>query len=275
MEIKEISLDQIDHPAMELRSSVDQEYLESLAKSIKEVGLLHPLRVKENNGRYEIISGNCRLLSCKIAGMATVPCIIVTTADTNIPAMTLHENLIRQEVNHMDIARYLAWLRDEKKQSVEHLANTFRYSTTWVYQHLKILEADESIRSAIDAGVINYQIGLELMKIPDETRRFSLLDSAVRAGANLGIVRSWVATELCQLGLRASAPPITPPPNGVLPPELTFTCALCLKQTSNEKMIIIRVCADDYRTAMQALKILRDQGFSEAAEKEVPTNAPA
>jgi ParB/RepB/Spo0J family partition protein len=259
MEITEISLDLIDHPDVELRTTVDQEYIESLAKSIKEVGLLHPLRVKSVDGRYTIISGNCRYLACKLAGMAQIPCIVTVTADSNIPAMTLHENLIRQEVNHMDISRYLVYLRDNKKMSVDILASTFRYSTTWVYQHLKILEADEYIRNAIDNGALTYQAGLELMKIPDETRRYSLFDSAVRAGANLGIVKSWVAQELCQLGIRPSAPPITPPPGGTMAPELSFTCALCLKTTPNERMIMIRVCADDYRVIMDAIKILRDQ----------------
>ena len=267
-QIQEISIDLIDHPPVELRSTVDQEYIETLAKSIKEVGLVHPVRVKALNGRYEIISGNCRFLACKLAGLAKLDCIVTVTAESNIPAMTLHENLIREDINHMDIARYLKYLRDEKKQSIDELAKTFRYSSTWVYQHLKLIEADECIRNAVDSELINYQAALELMRIPDENRRYVLLDSAVKAGANLTVVKSWVASELCQLGLRPMSPPVTVSPGVELPPPITFTCALCLKQTPSEKQIIIRVCADDYRTVMDALKILREQGFSEVPIKE-------
>lgn len=259
MEIKEIALDQISSPKVELRSTVDQEYLEALAKSIKEVGLLHPIHVKEDNGRYEIISGNCRYLACKIAGLEIVPCIIDKTHPSNLPAMTLHENLIRADVSHMDIARYLAYLRDEKKTSVDELAKTFRYSTTWVYQHLKLLEADQDMRDAVDADLLNYQSALELMRLPDETRRRSLFDSAVRSGATFGVVRGWVASELAALGLRPTAPTVSLGAAISSPPELTFICACCTSVQSTEKMIMIRVCPECYNIVMQAIKIMRDQ----------------
>lgn len=267
-QIQEISIDLIDHPQVEMRTWVDQEYIESLAQSIKEVGLQSPIKVKEKDGRFKIVFGNCRYEAYKLLGIATIPCIVTTISDDNIPAITLHENLIREDVNHMDTARYLVWLRDAKNKSIDDLARTFRYSNTWIYQHLKLTEADECIRNAVEAGHLNYQAGLELMRIPDENRRYVLLDSAVKAGANLTVVKSWVASELCQLGLRPMSPPITINPNTELPPPITFTCALCLKQTPSEKQIIIRVCADDYRTVMDALKILREQGFSEDPKKE-------
>jgi len=259
MEIKEIALDQISSPDVELRSTVDQEYLEALAKSIKEVGLLHPIHVVEDNGRYQIISGNCRYLACKIAQFEIIPCIVDKTHPLNLPAITLHENLIRADVSHMDIAKYLAWLRDEKKQSVDELAKTFRYSTTWVYQHLKILEADQEIRDAIDANLLNYQAGLELMRIPDEVRRRSLTDSAVRAGASYNVIKGWVGSELASMGLRPTAPTVSLGNAQNLPPELTFICACCTLVQTTEKMIMIRVCPECYNIVMQAIKIMRDQ----------------
>jgi ParB family chromosome partitioning protein len=259
VEIKELSLDLINSPAVELRTTVDQEYLEALAHSIRELGLLHPIRVREIDGRYEIVSGNCRYLAAKIAGWTAIPCIVTVTAESNLPAITLHENLIRQDVSHMDTARYLAWLKDTKALSVDELAKTFRYSTTWVYQHLKLLECDPEIRDAVDADRLNYQAGLELMRVPKTERRRSLLDSAVRAGASLGVIKGWVASELVEAGLRPASPPVSLGAAMDIIPELSFTCACCTKVQSTERMILIRSCPECYTVIMQALKVLRDQ----------------
>ena len=259
MELKEIALDQIDHPQVEHRSTVDQEYLESLAQSIKEIGLQNPIRVKEDNGRYVIISGNCRYIAHKMLGIETIPCIVGAVQVSLIPAMTLHENLIREDVSHMDTALYLAWYRDEKKLSVESLAKTFRHSSTWIYQHLKLLECPEDFRNAIDAGMLNYQSALELMKLPDEVRRRSLFDAATRSGATFNVVKGWVLSELAALGLRPAALPVSMGNAMNIPPELTFICACCTNIQTTEKMIMIRVCPECYSIVMQAIKIMRDQ----------------
>ena len=259
MEIKEIALDQIDHPQVEHRTTVDQEYLESLAQSIKEVGLQNPIRVRERNGRYEIISGNCRYIAHKMLGIETIPCIVGADRESNIPAMTLHENLIREDVSHLDTALYLAWYRDEKKLSVENLAKTFRHSSTWIYQHLKLLECPEDFRNAIDAGLLNYQSALELMKMPDEARRQSLFDSAVRSGATFNVIKGWVMSELASMGLRPAVLPISMGNAMNMSPELTFICACCTAINSTEKMILIRVCPECYNIVMQAIKIMRDR----------------
>jgi ParB family chromosome partitioning protein len=269
MEIKDLSLDQIVPPPLELRTVVDQEYLESLARSIREVGLLHPLHVRAAGEQYEIISGNCRYLACKIAGLASIPCIIDVTHESNIPAITLHENLVRQDVSHMDIARYLYALKETRNLSVDELAKMFRYSPTWVYQHLKIMEADEPIRLAIDNEQINYQAGLELMKIPKPERRLSLLDSAVRAGANLTIIRSWVAQELYEEGLRAAPPPPVSPAISSASPDLLFLCACCLEKHTQDKQIMLRLCPECYSTVTEAMKILRKQPEPAAQTQEV------
>lgn len=271
MELKEIALDQIDHPRVEHRSTVDQEYLESLAQSIKEIGLQNPIRVKEKDGRYEIISGNCRYIAHRMLGIETIPCIVGATQESNIPAMTLHENLIREDVSHLDTALYLAWYRDEKKLSVEALAKTFRHSSTWIYQHLKLLECPEEFRNAIDAGLLNYQAGLELMKVPDEVRRRSLFDSAVRSGATFNVIKGWVASELVSAGLRPAVPQVSLGNAMNLPPELSFVCACCTGVNSTEKMILIRVCPECYNYVMQAIRILRDQVPKKTEAAEVKT----
>lgn len=274
MELKEIPLDQIDHPQVEHRTTIDQEYLESLAQSIKEIGLQNPIRVKEDNGRYVIISGNCRYIAHRMLGIETIPCIVGAAQESNIPAMTLHENLIREDVSHLDTALYLAWYRDEKKLSVEALAKTFRHSSTWVYQHLKLLECPEDFRNAIDAGSLNYQSALELLKLPDEARRRSLFDAAVRSGATFNVVRGWVASELAALGLRPTAPTVSLGGAMEHPPELTFICACCTGINSTEKMILIRVCPECYNIVMQAIKIMRDKLPFEV-KKEEAKSGPA
>ena len=257
MEVKDVPLDLIDHPAVEMRDTVSQEYLESLANSIKEVGLLHPLRVRQLNGRYELVSGNCRFLALKLLGYALAPVIVTTTAEGNLAAMTLHENLIRQDVSPLETAKYLNHLRTASGKTVEELAKQFRYSTTWVYQHLKLLETNVEIQIAVDAEKISLQAGLELMRIPNESRRLSLLDSAVRTGATTLLIRSWVNQELADLGMRAPSPPVSPGAAMSDIPQITFVCALCLHTHHSDKQIIVRVDPDCYAVTQQAFRAMR------------------
>lgn len=82
------------------RTSFVEEEIKKLAVSILQNGLLQPISVRKNaEGRYELIAGERRLKACKLAGMETIPAIIFTTDDNTTAALSLLENIQREQLN--------------------------------------------------------------------------------------------------------------------------------------------------------------------------------
>ena len=113
-ELKIIPLDRIFDPEKPLRSDLSPESVADLVESIKKVGIIEPLIVATKDDGFEIIAGHRRLVAAEIAGLVEAPCLIVEAQGMDKEILKLHENLARAEINPIDWAIHLDYL---KKQS--------------------------------------------------------------------------------------------------------------------------------------------------------------
>ena len=258
-EVLELPLDQVELPEKELRTIATQEGLETLADSIRKIGVLQPITVERKRNKYIVIAGTRRTLAAKQAGLATIPAIVVKMSQIQKEVATLHENLIREDVNHLDIARYIKTMMEENNLTQEEIARFLGYTQPWVSAHLRLLRIPEELQAAVEANQIDYQSALQLSRIKNEKRRRSLLNFAIKDGATLETVRRWVQDEL---GLQNRIPTQSGALDKVseknIPPPPTFTCFLCGEEHPSDDMILVRLGSECYSTLKKALKLEKE-----------------
>lgn len=121
------------------RTHFSREGLEELAASIKEHGVLQPLSVRRINGGYELISGERRLRAARMAGLAEVPCIVVSVDSEGSSLLALVENLQRRDLDFVEEATALAKLIQLYHLSQEEAAKRIGKSQSAVANKLRLL----------------------------------------------------------------------------------------------------------------------------------------
>ncbi len=189
--IEDISVSDIIFPKEELRTNLVFEELDELARSIRSVGLMNPLTVRQVGDKYELIAGYRRLKACEIVNLPTVPCRVVNSDDNTADLQRLHENMFREEVNPVDEAHFFKRLLIKNNWRIIDLAVQIHKSPSYVSKRIQLLEADPQIVAALQDEQISISIADELNKIDDPISRERLLFYAINSGATVETVRTW------------------------------------------------------------------------------------
>lgn len=170
--IEEIEIEKIFPSEQQPRKIFDENDLEELARSIKNVGLIQPLVVRKEKDKYVLIAGERRLRACKIAGLQKVPCIVRGYA--NPAEIALIENIQRKDLNPYEEALAYKKLIDEYGYTQEELAKRLGISRSKIANSLRILNIGESILQMIIEGKISEGHAKVLLSVDDLTERENL-----------------------------------------------------------------------------------------------------
>ena len=103
--ISEIAIDQIEANPNQPRREFDEDSLNELANSIREIGIIQPITLRQTDvNKFQIIAGERRWRAAQIAGLKAVPAYIRTIKDENVMEMTLVENIQREDLNSIETA---------------------------------------------------------------------------------------------------------------------------------------------------------------------------
>ena len=106
-------------------------------------------------GRYIVIAGNRRLVACRVAGLANVPCELFSgISEARARQLTLIENLKRKDAEPIYVARTIQTLRDKDKMTMEEIAAEIGMPDAWVYRRAKLIDLAPEWREAVDEGVV-------------------------------------------------------------------------------------------------------------------------
>lgn len=240
---KEIPLDQLVEPLNSLRTQVTKEGLEELAVSIRHLGVIEPLIVREiDRGKYEIVAGWRRYTAAKMAKLITAPCMVISSGDPK-ELIKFHENLYRENMSDPDQGKYFVWLRDDKGLKLPQVATAVGKSLSYVIQRVQLLQGDERVLAAVEGKQITFSVARELAAIKDEGLRERLLGMAVDQGASPRTVHIW----------KKSLEKILPPSPGPVAPEEIDTvihniqypqekCYICKELHRTDTLVPIRIC---------------------------------
>jgi len=196
METKLIPVEVINPPPEPIRISIDPDRIQSLAKSIKSLGLLQPIVVVQKGKKYEIIAGHRRYLACKKIKLRRIPALISEEPDEKRAEMMLAENLIREDLSPVEVALVISKMRHDLGYATGKIASKLGKTTTWVRNQMKILDYPDDIQQALHFRGINAGVAGELAKIEDKDDRLRYTGEAIENGSSKKVVKYWVDTYL-------------------------------------------------------------------------------
>ncbi len=209
-EVREIPVSQIDPNPDQPRRAFDQEALEELAASIKQVGLLQPILVEQKGERFQIIAGERRFRAAMMAGLKTLPCLVKALSDRERSLAALIENLQRENLNPMEAARAVRHLMDEGGYTQEAAAEMLGKSRPAVANLLRLLQLAPAVQEMLMAGELTEGHARVLAGVRDHKTQLALAGRVVAEGLSVRALEA----------LRAKAPRKAQPP-ATQAPELT------------------------------------------------------
>ncbi len=166
--IVEIPVSKIQTNPYQPRTQFDEQALNELAQSIKELGIIQPVTVKkEDDGKFTVISGERRLRAAKIAGLETIPAYVRLANDREMLEMALVENLQREDLDPIEIAISFQRMIDELGLTQEEMSERVGKKRSTVTNYLRLLKLDPIIQSGIRDGFISMGHGRALISIED------------------------------------------------------------------------------------------------------------
>lgn len=179
-EMTEINISDIQPNPTQPRADFDEEALEELADSIRQLGLIQPITVKRAGEKYIIISGERRWRASQKAGLTVVPAYIREVDDTTLHAMALVENIQREDLNAIEISLGMQRLVDECGLTQEALAERLGKKRSTVANYLRLLNLPEEVQFAIKGGVISMGHAKALAAVESKAKQLSILKRCVK-----------------------------------------------------------------------------------------------
>lgn len=167
------------------RKRFDQERLEQLAQSIREVGVLQPLLVAERNGRYQIIAGERRWRAARLAGLDQVPCVVREAEQLQRMQIALVENLQRDDLNPVETAMALQGLITQCAITQEEAAAKVGKSRPAVANLLRLLALPKELLDMVAQGSLSEGHARALLGLPEEASQLRLAKRVVDEGLSV------------------------------------------------------------------------------------------
>ena len=179
-EMTEIRLSDIIPNPTQPRTEFNEEALEELADSIRQLGLIQPITVKREGEKYVIISGERRWRASEKAGLEVMPAYIREVDDTTLHAMALVENIQREDLNAIEISLGMQRLVEECGLTQEALAERLGKKRSTIANYLRLLNLPEEIQFAIKSGVISMGHAKALVAVESKAKQLSLLKRCLK-----------------------------------------------------------------------------------------------
>jgi len=211
---REIPVDSISANPRQPREHFDEDALAELVASIREVGLLQPVVVRETSpGLYELVMGERRWRACREAGLTTVPALIRETGDDRLLRDALLENLHRVDLNPLEEAAAYAQLLGDFGATHEELAVKLARSRSHVTNTLRLMHLSSSVQRRVAAGVLSAGHARALLGIDDAEAQERLAARIVTEGLSVRAVEEEVALLRTSPKARARVPRSRPAPS--------------------------------------------------------------
>ncbi len=184
-EILQIPVDQLQPNPLQPRGVITPESLVDLVDSIKEHGILEPLVVAKTPAGYQIIAGERRWRSSKLAGLTHVPAIIRETSPKGMLEMALVENVQRVDLNPLDRAKGFERLMSEFGLTTSEIAVRIGKSVAYVSNSMRLLSLPDALKDGLLSGLISEGHARALAAIDDPGLMVEAYKMVLREGASV------------------------------------------------------------------------------------------
>jgi len=177
---KMVPLDQITPNPMQPRRDFNEDRLRELADSFKQNGIMQPLVVKKTDDGYAVVAGERRLRAAKIAGLESVPAVVLDEIDNiRMLEMALVENIQRESLNPLELAEAYRRLIEECRLTQNQLAERVGKSRAAVANQLRLLTLPESVQKLLREGRLTEGHARAVLAVGSEKEMLALANRII------------------------------------------------------------------------------------------------
>lgn len=182
----EIPIDRIAANPHQPRKTFCSDSIAELRDSIAQYGLIQPITVRKGTySKYELIAGERRLRACKMAGMKTIPAIIIEASNYESAALALIENLQRENLSFFDEAEGYSNLISDFEITQEELASRIGKTQATIANKIRILKLSPVVKKIIKSNNLTERHARALLRLPDEAMQLKALKQITEKHMNV------------------------------------------------------------------------------------------
>lgn len=199
--IIELDINFIEINPFQPRTNFNEDTLQELAKSIKEVGVIQPITVRKLEfNKYQLISGERRLRASKLLGLSTIPAYIRLANDNESLVMALVENIQRHDLDPIEVAISYQRLIEEVNLTQEEMSERVGKKRSTITNYLRLLKLDPIIQTGMRDGFISMGHGRALINIENQEAQSDIYHTVVTQ--NLSVRDTEALVKKYQEGLK-------------------------------------------------------------------------
>lgn len=191
--LNEIELSHIEPNPNQPRREFDEEALQELAASIREIGIIQPITLRKvADDRYQIIAGERRWRASQLAGLHTIPAYIRTVEDENVMEMALIENIQREDLNAIEIALAYEHLAETTGMTQERISERVGKSRAAVTNYMRLLKLPAQVQMALKNKEIDMGHARALLALDSPSIQIKLFKEIQKNGYSVRKVEEMV-----------------------------------------------------------------------------------
>jgi ParB family chromosome partitioning protein len=212
--LEQVAIDLIDPNPFQPRRAFADAGLKELADSIRASGVVQPVLLRRADGRYQLITGERRWRAARLAGLEAVPAIVRDVVDREALELALTENLLREDLNPLEVAHGLAALQEKHGLTHEQIAERLGLTRTVVSNTVRLLRLPPEVQAMLVGGEISAGHARALVALKDAKAQLALARLIVEKELSVRQTEEFVASPGGRPKLRkGSAPASRPDPN--------------------------------------------------------------
>ena len=184
-EVLQVPVEQVDPNPLQSRTIFQAERLQELAQSIKINGVIQPLVVRRAGDRYQLVAGERRWRAARIAGLARVPVVVQQLSDDQLLEITLIENIQREDLTHIEVARAFERLVKDLGLSHEEIARRTGKDRTTITNTLRLLRLPGDVQQLVSEHRLSMGHARAILGLPSEELQRQVAEKASSQGLSV------------------------------------------------------------------------------------------
>ncbi len=182
--IKMLKIEELKPNPYQIRRNFNAKTLKNLADSIKQLGILSPIVVRTTRDGYEIVFGERRVRAAQLAGLKTIPSVIIHAGDRECALLSMVENLHRENLTVFEEAEGYFNLISYHKLKKDNFLKKISLEEDRINEKMRLLSLPAPIRYKIEKNNIEENIARELLKLHDEEKQAEIIEKIKEDGLN-------------------------------------------------------------------------------------------
>lgn len=195
-QVMQIPVEQIQVNPYQPRRAFDENKLQELADSIRQMGVLQPIVVRRLGNVYELIAGERRWRAAMIANLKTIPGLVREYTDKEVAQAALIENIQREDLGPLEEALAYQQLIADFEIKQEELALRLGKSQSTIANKLRLLNLSAPVKELLGLGRLNERQARALLRVKDEALQLGLAQAVVSQGFNVSQTEQMVDAHL-------------------------------------------------------------------------------